>query len=134
MFWMSAKMPNDTFLLYAFDGVPADVQSAVAGLIANARSSPDLSQRISDESRWRYPSWVPLRVDAAGFAVHDARLSWADCLTVVVGLVDRQLDPREMPWRLHIFPGVDGVPGVAGPATVAVLQITHALGGGGRTP
>ena len=133
MFWMSAKMPNDTFLLYAFDGVPADVQSAVAGLIANARSSPDLSQRISDESRWRYPSWVPLRVDAAGFAVHDARLSWADCLTVVVGLVDRQLDPREMPWRLHIFPGVDGVPGVAGPATVAVLQITHALGGGGRT-
>ncbi|MGU3497483.1 WS/DGAT domain-containing protein [Mycobacterium sp. C31M] len=133
MFWMSAKMPNDTFLLYAFEGVPADLDAAIAQLITNARTSPDLSQRIGDESRWRYPAWVPFRVDAAGFTVHDAGLSWADCLAAVTGLVDHQLDPREIPWRLYVFPGVDGVPGVVGPATVAVLQITHALGGGGRT-
>ena len=36
-------------------------------------------------------------------------------------------------WRLHVFTDVEGVPGAAGPGTVAVLQISHALGGGGRT-
>lgn len=25
MFWMSAKIPNDTFLVFGFDGVPADL-------------------------------------------------------------------------------------------------------------
>src|SRR5690349_6714577 len=59
MFWMSATMPNDTFLLYAFDGVPHDLDAAVAELITNARRSPDLCLRVRDDSRWDYPHWVP---------------------------------------------------------------------------
>ena len=38
-----------------------------------------------------------------------------------------------MTWRLHVFTGIDGVPGAVGPGTVVMLQISHALGGGGRT-
>jgi hypothetical protein len=134
MFWMSARMPNDTFLLYGFDGVPADMDAAVGELVANARTSPDLSQRIEDDSRWRYPTWVRHDVSAAQFTVHDlADTSWTGCLAAVPALVADQLDARVMPWRLHLFPGVRGIPGVAAAGTVAVLQITHALGGGGRT-
>jgi WS/DGAT C-terminal domain len=134
MFWMSARMPNDTFLLYGFDGVPADLDAAIGQLITNARTSPDLSQRIEDSSRWLYPVWVRHDVNAGQFTVHDlADTSWTGCLTAVNALVADQLDPRVMPWRLHLFTGVRGIPGVAGAGTVAVLQITHALGGGGRT-
>lgn len=134
MFWMSARMPNDTFLLYGFDGVPADLDAAIGELVTNARTSPDLSQRIEDESRLQYPSWVHHAASAEQFAVHQlADPSWTGCLEAVSALVDDQLDPREMPWRVHLFAGVVGVPGVDGAGTVAVLQITHALGGGGRT-
>jgi hypothetical protein len=134
MFWMSARMPNDTFLLYGFDGVPADLDAAIGELVTNARTSPDLSQRIEDDSRLQYPSWVYHEVSAAQFTVHRlADPSWTGCLAAVSALVDDQLDARVMPWRVHLFAGVLGVPGVAGSGTVAVLQITHALGGGGRT-
>lgn len=134
MFWMSARMPNDTFLLYGFDGVPADLTAAIGQLITNARSSPDLSQRVDDTSRWQYPAWVHHEVDAAQFTVHELTdASWTGCLAAVSALVGEQLDSTVMPWRLHLFPGVHGVPGIEGEGTVAVLQITHTLGGGGRT-
>ncbi|MFI2840548.1 WS/DGAT domain-containing protein [Mycolicibacterium sp. PDY-3] len=132
MFWMSAKIPNDTFLLYAFDGVPADLDVAIDELIAQARNSVDLSRRVHDESRLLYPEWVPAEVDRDRFTIYPSG-GWSDCLSAVVALVDHQLDARVMPWRIHLFVGVTDVPGIAGPATVAVLQITHALGGGGRT-
>lgn len=134
MFWMSARMPNDTFLLYGFDGVPADLDAAILELISNAHTSPDLTRRVDDSARWQYPSWVPLQVGAAQFVIHQpADTSWTGCLAAVQDLVDDQLDARVMPWRLHLFTGIQGVPGVAGDGSVAVLQITHALGGGGRT-
>ncbi|MGW0159125.1 WS/DGAT domain-containing protein [Mycobacterium sp. NPDC003323] len=132
-FWMSAKIPNDTFLLFAFEGVPEDLDAAIAESVANAVVSPDLSRRIRDDARLRYPAWVAFRAGPAQFTVRGAGQSWAQCLAQVSRLVDDQLDPRQTPWRVHLFVGVDGVPTVAGPATVAVLQITHALGGGGRT-
>lgn len=134
MFWMSARMPNDTFLLYGFDGVPADLDAAIGRLITDARTSPDLSRRVDDSSRWQYPAWVPHEVGAAQFTVHElADASWTGCLAAVSALVDHQLDPTVMPWRVHLFVGVRGVPGVQGEGSVAVLQITHTLGGGGRT-
>jgi hypothetical protein len=134
MFWMSAKIPNDTFLVFGFDGVPADLDRALDDLVARAHTSPDLSQRIEDSSRWRYPSWVPCPVDRARFTVHaPGERTWAGCLAAVSAVVDDQLDPRVTPWRLHLFTGIDGIPGTAGPGTVVALQITHALGGGGRT-
>ena len=132
MFWMSAKIPNDTFLLYAFEGVPDDLDMAIDELVAQARNSVDLSRRVHDESRLHYPQWVPAEVDRDRFTTYPSG-GWSDCLSAVAALVDHQLDPRVMPWRIHLFVGITDVPGIAGPATVAVLQITHALGGGGRT-
>lgn len=134
MFWMSAKIPNDTFLVYGFDGVPADLDLALEELVAQARASVDLSQRIDDSSRVHYPSWVPSAAERSRFTLHaPGERTWAGCLAAVRAVVHDQLDPRVTPWRLHIFAGIDGIPGVSGPGTVVALQITHALGGGGRT-
>src|SRR6185312_5106552 len=41
-------------------------------------------------------------------------------------------DVRRMPWRLHVFTPVQGLPGVAGSCAVAVMQVPHALADGGR--
>jgi hypothetical protein len=41
VYWMSAKIGTDQFLLYAFDGEPADVEEAVAGFrVARQRRLP----------------------------------------------------------------------------------------------
>jgi hypothetical protein len=58
--------------------------------------------------------------------------SWRGCLAAVVGLGGDQLDIRRMPWRVHVFTPVDGIPGVSGPGTVAVMQVAHALADGAR--
>jgi len=64
---------------------------------------------------------------------HDrADHSWDDCLAAVVGLAGEQLDVRRMPWRLHVFTPVVGIPGVRGPGAVAVMQVAHALADGAR--
>lgn len=132
-FWMSAKIPNDQFLLYAFDGEPADLPHAVERVCRRARACPDLATRVQDRNPLTYPRWVPAAVDAHRVARHDlADGCWADCLAAVAGLVDAQLDVRLMPWRLHVFTPVSGIPGVAGPGTVAVLQVAHALADGAR--
>ncbi|GAS97957.1 uncharacterized protein RMCC_4922 [Mycolicibacterium canariasense] len=134
MFWMSAKIPNDTFMVFGFDGVPDDLHRVLDELLERARTSPDLSQRIDDCSRLRYPRWAPCPPDRSRFLVHEpGERTWDGCLSVVNGLVDDQLDPQVTPWRLHVFTDIDGIPGAAGPGTVAALQITHTLGGAGRT-
>jgi hypothetical protein len=133
-FWMSAKIPNDTFLLYAFAGVPADVESELAQIAARARTCRDLTVRVDDRGFLTYPAWVCRRVERSQFVVHDLEdRTWAGCLAKVSRLIADQLDAEVTAWRLHVFTDVDGVPGVSGAATVAVLQISHALGGGGRT-
>ena len=133
-FWMSAKIPNDTFLLFGFAGVPADLEATLTGLAARARGCPDLMVRVDDRGGLGYPTWRHRGVDRSQFVVHDLEnRTWAGCLAEVCRLIADQLDARAAAWRLHVFTGVDGVPGVAGEATVAVLQISHALGGGGRT-
>jgi hypothetical protein len=133
-FWMSAKIPNDTFLLFGFAGTPADLEATLDDLASRARGCPDLTVRVDDRARLRYPTWARRDVDRSQFVVHDLEnRSWAGCLAEVSLLIAAQLDARVAAWRLHVFPGVDGVPGVAGLGTVAVLQISHALGGGGRT-
>jgi hypothetical protein len=133
-FWLAAKIPNDTFLLFGFAGVPADVQATLDGLEARARGCPDLSQCVEDRGGPGYPSWVRREVDRSQFVVRDLEdPSWAACQTEVCALIADQLDARVAAWRLYVFVGVTGMPGVIGPGTVAVLQISHALGGGGRT-
>jgi hypothetical protein len=68
-------------------------------------------------------------VTADQFIVHDAS-TWEECLSGVVDMAP--LDARAMAWRLHVFPGVAGVP-AAGEGTVVVLQTAHALGDGIRS-
>ena len=58
--------------------------------------------------------------------------SWRDCLAAVVALADAQLDVRRMPWRLHVFTPVLGIPGVSGTGAVVVMQVAHALADGAR--
>jgi hypothetical protein len=90
--------------------------------------------RVDDHGSWGYPSWVHRGVDRSQFVMHElGEPTWAACLAAVCALIDGQLDAADTAWRLHVFTDVVGMPGVEGPGTVAVLQISHALGGGGRT-
>jgi hypothetical protein len=133
-FWLAAKIPNDTFLLFAFGGIAADLERTLEDVADRARSCPDLGVRIDDHGSWTYPAWVRREVDRSQFVVHDLEdPTWTGCLSAVGALIADQLDAGDTAWRLHVFAGVVGVPGAEGPGTVAVLQISHALGGGGRT-
>ena len=133
-YWMSAKIPNDTVLLYGFDGVPADMAVAIEEIAERARGCADLTVRIEDGGRLTYPAWVHREVDRSQFALHDTGArTFQACLDEARVLTADRLDARVAAWRMHVFTGIEGVPGATGPGTVAVLQISHALGGGGRT-
>ena len=136
LFWLSAKVPNDQFLLYAFDGSPDDLDAAVGEVRGRAGGCSELGLRAVDDSRWRYPRWEPGTITDEQFRVHDgAGQSWQDCLDAVSRLP--QLDSTRAPWRFHVFPGVAGIPGAQSGALVAgsvvVVQIAHALGDGTRS-
>ena len=115
-YWMSAKVPNDDFMLYAFDGQPADLELAIEQVRRRARACPDLTMRVHDGSPLTYPQWVPAAVGPDQVVCHDlADGSWHGCLAAVVGLADDQLDMRRMPWRVHVFTPVFGSPGCRWP-------------------
>lgn len=131
-YWMSAKVPNDEFLLYAFDGEP-DLDRAVEQVCRRARACPELTTRVEEGRAGRYPQWVPAAVGPDRVIRHDpADHGWRGCLAAVAGLARDQLDIRRMPWRLHVFTPVLGIPGVGGAGTVAVMQVSHALADGAR--
>jgi hypothetical protein len=134
LYWMSAEIPNDQFLLYAFAGVPDDIGRAVTDAMAWAGRCPSLRIRVDETgSRLRYPVWADRDVDVDQFSLAAGdEVDWPACLQVVVGLADNQLDLRQRAWRLHVYAPVHGVPGVGGPATVAVVQMGHALADGTR--
>ena len=132
-YWTSAKVASDEFLLYAFDGEPADLEHAIEQVCRRARACPALTMRVEDGSALTYPRWVPAAVDPENAVCHDlADHSWDGCLAALVGLSRDQLDLRRMAWRLHVFTPVLGIPGVRGPGAVAVLQLAHALADGVR--
>jgi hypothetical protein len=133
MHWMSAKIPNDQFLLYGFAGVPSDLEQVVEQIRRRAQSCPALTLRVAERNAITYPEWVTGDVEPDQFVVHDLTdSSWAGCLTATAGLVEQQLDAGLMTWRLHVFAPVDALPG-SGVGTVAVLQATHALADGIRS-
>ncbi|MDY6997324.1 MAG: wax ester/triacylglycerol synthase family O-acyltransferase [Actinomycetota bacterium] len=133
MYWMSGAIPNDQFLVYAFDGATDDIDSALELVLRRARARAELAVRIAEGGFWTYPVWEPCQIGADRFEVHRlADPGWSACLEAVAELAERQLDPRSMPWRLHVFGGVEGLPG-GGAGVVAVLQISHALGDGNRS-
>ncbi|WP_205878652.1 WS/DGAT domain-containing protein [Mycobacterium camsae] len=132
-YWMSAKIPNDEFLLYAFGGEPDDLDGAMAQVVRRARACADLGLVVDDGSPLTYPRWVHAPVEAGRVARRDvAGDGWAGCLDAVAELTGSQLDIREKAWQVHIFAPVRGIPGVRDAGVVAVLQIAHALADGAR--
>lgn len=131
-YWMSAKIPSDEFLLYAFAGVPADLDAAVAEVLDRARASPDLTMRVADSGALAYPRWVPAAGQLGAVRHRLSDQTWTGCLDAIVRLADDQLDIRRAPWRLHLFAPVHDMPGDSGAGTVAVLQVAHALADGAR--
>jgi WS/DGAT C-terminal domain len=133
VYWMSAKIPSDQFLLYAFDGEPADPEEAAAEVIRRARHCPDLGLRVDDSSRLTYPAWRPREIGTDQIVMHGPTSGWQPCLDAVARLADDQLDLRHEAWRLHIFGPVAPEAGTAASSTVAVAQMGHALGDGMRS-
>ncbi|MGV0850928.1 DUF1298 domain-containing protein [Mycolicibacterium phlei] len=133
-YWLSLRIPNDQFLLYAFDGAPPDLEQAVAAVRRRALAQWDFQVRIADRRRLRYPVWERCGVADEQFVVHGSPGDWAGCLKALTALMDDgQLDATVAAWRVHVFPDVAGVPSAPRPATVAVVQMSHALGDGGRS-
>lgn len=133
-YWMSAKVPNDEFLTYAFDGEPTDFERAVEVVLHRARACPALTVRVDDGSPLTYPSWIQTELEPERVTHHQLDdHSWTGCRDAVARLADDQLDIRRAPWRLHLFAPVHDLPGGTGPGTVAVMQIAHALADGTRS-
>lgn len=130
--WMSAKMPNDQFLVYGFAGVPDDLPGTLAGILDRARVCGDLRLRVRDRGRLRYPQWEQRGVEESQVCTH-AVDDWARCLAAITSLTAHQLDAGKSAWRLHVFAPVRGVPGVEGAGVVAVVQMSHALADGVRS-
>lgn len=130
-FWVADKIPNDQFVVYGFARVPDDVDAALDAVRLRAARTSALTVRIEDADRLRYPAWVPCDVSADQVVAHELDdPTWRGALAATIGLA--QLDARERPWRVHVFTGVEHVPGAAGAGTVAVLQLSHALADGVR--
>src|SRR5271168_113157 len=132
-YWMSAKIPSDEFMLYAFDGEPTDFERAIDDVRSRAQACHALTLRVEDGSPLTYPRWVPTVVEPERVRRHHLDDdSWRGCLDAVARLADDQLDTRRATWRLHLFAPVHGIPGSTGPGTVAVMQFAHALADGPR--
>ncbi|MBB2993162.1 hypothetical protein FHR72_004669 [Mycolicibacterium iranicum] len=132
--WMSAAIPSDEFMVYAFDGPAGALGPALETVRDSARACPDLGVRVDDSGFWTYPQWAPRDVGADQFVVHEdlAGATWAEFCAALAAMAGDQLDARVRTWRLHVFADIRGIPGAAGPGTVAALQICHALADGVR--
>ncbi|MET0196342.1 MAG: WS/DGAT domain-containing protein [Rhodococcus fascians] len=129
-YWMSAKIPNDQFLLYCFD-TDSPAESVREELLRRAEQISDLGMRIVDfPLSLRYPSLrrAPDTTDLVH--IRETGRTWRDCLDTVAEAFTDQLDPHRSVWRLHLVGGVTGAPRCDGPALVAILQISHAFGDG----
>ncbi|MGH3674691.1 MAG: DUF1298 domain-containing protein, partial [Mycobacterium sp.] len=83
-YWMSAKIPNDAFLLYGFAGVPSHLEQAIDVIRGRACDCTELRLRVHDGSPLTYPAWVSGEVDATQFVVHElVDNSWTGCLAAV---------------------------------------------------
>jgi uncharacterized protein DUF1298 len=132
-YWMSAKVPSDEIMLYAFDGQPTDFERAVGEVCARAHECNALTIRVKDGSPLTYPRWVPTAVEPSQIVRHHLDDdNWRSCLEAVARLADDPLDIRQAAWRMHLFAPVRDIPGSTGPGTVAVMQFAHALCDGPR--
>ena len=134
MLMLSTEVPNDQFLVYAFDGTPPDLASAAQELLGNAQNCSELRLLVVDRHPWRYPRWEPGEITPDQFRIHEPRDDhWQSCLDRVSRLSAEQLDPYSSSWRVHVFPEVRDIPGGVAGGSVVVVQMTHALGDGTRS-
>ncbi|WP_344782497.1 hypothetical protein [Gordonia caeni] len=100
-------------------------------LRGHADRIPDLHLRVAPV--WRdlaYPRWCTAAVGDGQFRHHRGPRTWDECRAAVADLLTEGLDPTVHSWRVHLFGPVTGAPRASGPATVAVVQISHALADG----
>ena len=132
----STSLHTDQLLVYGFAGSPLSVEQAVEEVIERARSCPELRLRVGGRRfNLGLPAWIPGDVGAEQIVVHASdELDWSRCLKSFGELIEqRQLDPRQALWRLHVFVGVRGVPASPGQrSTVVVVQMSHAFADGTR--
>lgn len=128
--WMSEVIPSDQFLLYVFDGVSASAEDLAARIVLRANRIDDLRVRVVDvPGGLDYPRWSPATVVDDAVRTHPSD-TWAGCLRHLGDVMSDPVDTRRLPWRVHLFTGVDDAPATHGPSVVAVLQISHALADG----
>lgn len=126
---MSSIIPSDQFLLYCFDGA-VPMGTAAGQVRSRARREPALRARVARVPfDLDYPHWAA--ADSADVLVRPGG-SWEVVRDAVADLFSDPVDPYVLPWRMHLFGPVDGAPRCSGPATVAVLQVSHALADGRR--
>lgn len=119
LLWLSAKVRNDQFLLYIFDGIPRD--SAVDEVRSRAQACDELRLRVRDDNWWSYPTWVRGDIDDRQFVEHRS-MEWQQCLDTLARA--DQLDAAVMSWRMHIFRSEL--------RCVVAIQMTHAVADGTR--
>ncbi|MFZ2526570.1 MAG: wax ester/triacylglycerol synthase domain-containing protein [Rhodococcus sp. (in: high G+C Gram-positive bacteria)] len=113
-------------------GTPPTRTQVAAHLRDRSKFIETLNRRIVDVPfNLDYPYWVvggPLAEQVS----HDDRvgLEWNDFLATIGDLAAMQMDPATHAWRIHVFYQVRNAPGTTGPATIVVLQGSHALVGG----
>jgi len=91
MHWMSAKIPNDQFLLYGFAGVASDLERTLATVRARASGYPEFRLRVRDRGLLTYPSWIAGEVGTDQVVPHEPTdRSWAGCLAAVARLAEDQ--------------------------------------------
>jgi len=116
LFWLSATVPNDQFLVYGFAGDP-DLDAGIGRLRRTAERIGDLRLRVADDRRWHWPRWETCQISPEQFVVHPHRPGWPEAAARLT-----PLDATRAAWRVHVFP----------PRTV-VVQVSHALGDGTRS-
>ncbi|WP_243632802.1 hypothetical protein [Mycobacterium uberis] len=88
---MSAKVSNDQFLPYAFDGQLVRLDGVIND-IRRHRACPDLTIRLDGGSALTYPRRVLATAEPAQLVEHElADHTWCGCLAAVVDLAGKQL-------------------------------------------
>ncbi|WP_027501064.1 wax ester/triacylglycerol synthase domain-containing protein [Rhodococcus sp. UNC363MFTsu5.1] len=79
-----------------------------------------------------HPYWAEDPAFAAEdhVAFHIGR-GWEELRTLLVDIQRRPLNPSRPLWEAHVVTGVDGVEGIAGPATVVAIKMHHSMADGG---
>lgn len=129
-YWMSAKIPNDQFLLFCFD-TDASADSVRTEILSAALGIDDLRIAFADvPMSLGYPRTVPMTPGPGHIVDHGRPGDWNECLNRIADLIPQQLEQTQSPWCVHLFESVSNAPRCTGPALVAVLHISHALGDG----